>query len=318
MKILLIVSLVAGLFALPAVGQAPLPQSPAQLPPPDAPRFSAEVNLVNVSFSVRGQKGALIGNLGKDDFRLYEDRVVQQVRFFSSEQETPLTVGMLIDRSGSQRGFEQENLYVALSFLKRVLRPQDQAFVVGFDDQIREACSLTNSLDRLDQVLRHFDRALSRAPRVGPQVARKGGTAVLDTIYWSVKEKLGNVSGRKVLIMIGDGKENSSKVQLADTIELLQNLDVIFYGLANPGNSSGQRDTDRMPLLTAESGGREFKIGALSLQQAFDEIEQELRTMYAIGYVSTNGARDGRFRRVDVRPVNPGYVVRARPGYYAR
>jgi Ca-activated chloride channel family protein len=317
-KIPLIVSLVAGLCALPAVGQAPLPQPPAQLTPRDAPRFTAEVNLVNISFSVRDQRGGLIGNLGKDDFRLLEDRVAQQVRFFSSEQETPLTVGILIDRSGSQRGFEQENLYVALVFLKRVLRPQDQAFVIGFEDQIREACPPTNSLDRLDQVLRNFDKALSGAPRVGPQVSRSGGTAVFDSVYWSVKEKLEKVSGRKALIMIGDGRENSSKVQLADTIELLQNVDVIFYGLANPGNSTGQRDVDRMPLLTAESGGREFQIGAASLQRAFDEIEQELRTMYSIGYVSTNGARDGRFRRVDVRPVNPGYVVRARPGYYAR
>jgi len=330
MKRLLVVAFAALLPVSPLSAQrteppaAPSQQRPA--PPSDVPRFSAEINLVNVSFSVHDRNGALLANLGKDDFRLYEDGVLQQPKFFSHEQDSGLTLGLTVDCSNSQRGLEEENLRVALAFLGRVLRPaQDRAFVAGFARRVLLVCPLTASFDRLEEALRRlrggvFQDALLGAPRPG----MSGSSAVFDGIYWPARKVFDGLAGRKALIMIGDGRENVSGVSLYDTIELLQSGDVIFYGLDN-GGTSDLNHPNQMPRIATETGGREFKVeggtgrrAQSNLQQAFDEIERELRAMYSIAYVSTNPARNGKFRRIEVRPVNAAHKTRARPGYYAR
>jgi Ca-activated chloride channel family protein len=330
MKTLLLVSFAVFLPVSPLSAQrteppaAPPQQRPA--PPSDVPRFTAEISLVNVSFSVHDRNGALLANLGKDDFRLYEDGVPQQPKFFSREQDSGLTLGLTVDCSNSQRGLEEENLLVALAFLRRVLRPaQDRAFVAAFARRVLLVCPLTASLDRLEEGLRRlrsgvYQDALLSAPRPG----MSGSSAVFDGIYWPARKVFDGLAGRKALIMIGDGRENVSGVSLYDTIELLQSGDVIFYGLDN-GGTSDLNHPNLMPRIATETGGREFKVESgtgrrqqSKLQQAFDEIERELRAMYSVAYVSTNPARNGKFRRIEVRPVNAAHKTRARPGYYAR
>lgn len=330
MKRLLAVSFAVLLPASPLPAQrtephaTPPQQRPA--PPSDVPRFTAEISLVNVSFSVHDRNGALLANLGKDDFHLYEDGVLQQPKFFSHEQNSGLTLGLSLDCSNSQRGLEEENLGVALAFLRRVLRPaQDRAFVAAFARRVLLMCPLTASSDRLEDGLRRlrsgvYQDALMIAPRPG----MGGSSAVLDGINRPAKIVFEGLAGRKALIMIGDGRENVSEVSLSDTIELLQSGDVIFYGLDNGGTSDWQHP-NLMPRIAEETGGREFKVESgtgrrqqSNLQQAFDEIERELRAMYSIAYVSTNPARNGKFRRIEVRPVNAAHKIRARPGYYAR
>ena len=139
-------------------------------------------------------------------------------------------------------------------------------------------------------------------------------------MYWSAREFLVKVNGRKALIMIGDGKENASKKRTADVIETLQNADILFYGLDNGGNDMpGSRELhNRMPLVADETGGHEFELAKTPLREAFAAIETELRSLYSAGYVSTNPARDGRFRRIEVKLKDPDLRGRARPGYYAR
>jgi Ca-activated chloride channel family protein len=282
------------------------------------PTFHTGVDLVNVAFSVRDRAGRLVNGLGREDFELYEDGVRQEIRVFSRDQDTPLTVGLVIDRSGSQEGFEEDNIRIAAGFFRRMLREQDQAFVVAFGNRIRQVCGMTNSVERLERALRNMDELYDEAPRIGPRVSRTGGSAVFDAIYWTVAEKLLDTDGRKALIMLGDGRENASRRRFNDTIEMLQSSGVLFYGLDNGGTRRGMKDRNRMPELAEQSGGREFKTGAAPLDEAFAEIERELRTMYAIGYVSSNTRHDGRFRRIEVRPRDRRLVVRARPGYYAR
>lgn len=285
-----------------------------------SPTFAVDVPLVNVGFSVRDRGGRLIRDLTPEDFEVFEDGEAQKIHHFASERESPLSVGVLIDFSPSQNGFEDENIYVAMSFFKRILRPQDSAFLVAFGNNIRLIQAPTNSIDDLDHGLRNVEGIYRDAPRVGPKKKRKGGSAVVDAIYWTAEERFSKVGGRKAIIMIGDGKENSSKKQLYDAIEKLQSLDVIFYGLDNGGSQSraNRRLRNRMPMIAEESGGREFRIGETSLRAAFDQIEAELRALYTLGYISSHPESDGRFRKIEIRPHNKLHLVHARPGYYAQ
>jgi Ca-activated chloride channel family protein len=287
--------------------------------PPTA-KFSVDVGLVNVAFSVRNHSGSLIADLTRDDVEITEDGVLQQLKHFATERDTPLTLGIVIDLSPSQHGFEDENAYVAVAFLKRILRDQDRAFIVAFGNNIRLIAPPGNSLDALDQALQTMRDKFDGATRVGPRVDRKGGSAVLDAIYWSAAEQLAQVGGRKALIMIGDGKENASRKRTADVIELLQNADVLFYGLDNGGldmPGSGELH-NHMPLVADETGGHEFELAKTSLRDAFAAIEQELRALYSAAYVSTNPARDGPFRQIEVKLKDANLRGRARPGYYAK
>jgi Ca-activated chloride channel family protein len=306
-------------FALLPAGCAAA-QPPAPEPAGGNPTFSVEVNLVPVGFTVRDRAGALVGKLEQSDFEVFEDGVKQEVKRFIREEETPLTVGLILDRSGSQDAFQEENSYAAITFFRRVLRPADRAFVVAFGNKIKLIAAATSSKADLERSLKEMGDEYDRAPWVGPRVAREGGSAVIDSTYWPVQEFLAGTPGRKALIMIGDGRENSSKKKLVDVVDLLQARDVIFYGIDNGGEDTkaARRHRNLMPAMADESGGREFKLERTPLREAFEEIERELRTLYTIVYTTSNPARDGRFRKVEVRPKDARLQVRARPGYYAR
>jgi Ca-activated chloride channel family protein len=286
----------------------------------DPPTFSVDVQLVSMGFLVRDQAGKLVPALDKDAFEVFENKQKQEIRNFSREEKMPLTLGLIVDRSGSQDQFEQENVYAAVTFFRSILRAQDQAFVVSFGNRIRLTHDLSSELNSLERGLKYMKKEYDRAPRLGPAVNRNGGSAVLDAAYWSAREKLKGVSGRKALIMIGDGKENASETSLVDLIDLLQNEDILFYGLDNGGATTeeNRRLRNRMPAIADESGGRVFDTNKVPMRKAFEEIEQELRTLYTLGYATTNPARDGRYRKVEIRAKEPGVTVRAKPGYYAR
>ena len=286
----------------------------------DPPTFSVDVQLVSMGFLVRDQAGKLVPTLEKDAFEVFENKQKQEIRNFSREEKMPLTLGLIVDRSGSQDQFEQENVYAAVTFFRSILRAQDQAFVVSFGNRIRLTHDLSSELNSLERGLKLMKKEYERAPRLGPAVNRSGGSAVLDAAYWSAREKLKGVSGRKALIMIGDGKENASEMSLVDLIDLLQNEDILFYGLDNGGATTeeNRRLRNRMPAIADESGGRVFDTNKVPMRKAFEEIEQELRTLYTLGYATTNPARDGRYRKVEIRAKEPGLTVRAKPGYYAR
>jgi VWFA-related protein len=285
------------------------------------PKFAVDVQLVNVGFSVRDRNtGELVRGLGKEDLRVFEDGVQQEIKYFANERQTPLTIGILLDFSPSQEGFEDENVYVAMSFFRRILREQDEAFIVAFGNRIHEICEFTNSMNKLERALRNWEDLYDESPRIGPSERRRGGSAVIDAIYWSTMKRLADRGGRKALIMVGDGKENSSHKHLYDAIEMLQGYDSIFYGLDNGGSQSraNQRLRNRMPMIAEETGGRDFRLEETSLQEAFDQIEAELRALYTLGYHSTNPEKDGKFRKVEIRSPDRTLLVRARPGYYAK
>ena len=299
-----------GLSALPLVAQQQAQD----------PVFTVDSTLVNVAFSVRDSTGRLLAGLNRDDFTVLENAVEQPVRAFAREEQLPLTLGLILDRSPSQDQFDDENTYAAVTFFRRVLRPQDSAFVAAFGDAVKLVAESTSSLDDLERELKQMRREYRRAPLLGPDARRSGGSAVLDSVYWAVKGKLAGAAGRKAVIQIGDGKDTSSELGLVDVIDLLQGSDTLFYALDNGGEDSSRsrRIRSRFPMLCEESGGRLFDTRRVPLREAFEEIEKELRTLYSLAYAPVNPARDGSYRKIEIKCKYTGLGVRARPGYYAR
>ena len=304
--------------AVVAAAQAPAEGTQPPAPAKD-PIFSVDVPLVNVAFSVRDAAGGLPSGLSKTDFELYEDGVRQEIRNVSRDQDTPLSLALLLDRSGSQSDLEADNFQTTVAFLCRILRPQDRALVVGFGNRIKLLYEFNSSPQELEMAILDAGHVYDGVPRVGPQVDRSGGTAVNDAVFWTVREKFYYLPGRKALVMIGDGEENSSKSRVTTAIEEMQRADVLFYGLNNGGNS-GQRNRhpNVMPYLAEGLGGREFRVGSGSLKDAFDQIEAELCGLYSVGYISSRPCSAGEFRKIEIRASDERLSVRNRPGYYVR
>ena len=298
-----------------------LAQEPAHAvqAPDKAPVFSVDVALVNVTFSVRGPTGNLVSGLTKEDFEVYEDGVRQEVRNYSRDKDTPLALALLIDRSGSQEGLEGLNFDVAVAFLRRILRPQDQALVVGFGDRLRLLHDFTNRSRDLELAILEASKIYESAPRIGPAVSRSGGTAANDVVYWTAKDKLESLPGRKALIMIGDGEDTSSKLRVAEVTQELQRADVMLYGLNNGGVTQPRKHHPNvLPYLCEDSGGHEFRVGSGPLKDAFDQIEAELRGLYSVGYISSVPGQPGQFRKIEIKTKYRGLTVRNRPGYFVR
>jgi len=294
-------------------------------PPPD---LRVHVNLVNVSFTVRDANGALQPDLQRDNFTLLENGVPQQIQLFSRYLDQPLTLGVVLDLSGSQSGLSRQNIETATSFLKRVLKPTDRAFMAAFKFRVKLITDFTSSIPELEDGLINVARLYRDAPFLGLPKTHHGASPVHDAIYSAARETLQDVTGRKALVMISDGEDTTSRHSLGDVIEMLQSADTVFYAL-NSGHATGVKVArvlapqlllfrSHMDRIAAETGGQEWKVSHVRLEDAFHDIEEELRTQYAIGYVSSNAALDGTFRKIEIRVDRPGMTVRARRGYTAK
>lgn len=289
------------------------------------PSFQAEVNLVNITTVVRSSDGKLIRNLTKDDFEVVEDGVPQTIRFFATETELPLSLGLIIDVSGSQEKFLKQHNRDVEMFLKAVVRPKDQVFAVCFGDRLRLVSDETSSVPTIMDGLEQFRKG-QKFPEIGPKEERDGGTALFDAIYFSIEGKLKPAGERRrALLIFSDGEENASEHDLLDTIQAAQDTDTLVYcirytqkehGQLTPRNRYGIRALRHISTLT---GGADFDALASRLDTVFAQIGNELRAVYQIGYVSTNSqVHDGSFRKVTVRCKEPGTIVRAKSGYYAQ
>jgi VWFA-related protein len=292
--------------------------------------LQVSVNVVNVFCNVKDKRGALIPGLKKEDFELYEDDVKQNIKYFTAESNLPLTLGILIDASGSQQrvlGMEQQ---VGGAFLQEVLRPKDMAFLISFDvnvellqDYTASARDLKHAMDRVK--INVGGGSPGGGPGIGqgpfPTSNMPRGTLLYDAIYLAAQEKLSKEVGRKAMIILTDGADFGSRLKIHDAIEAAQKADSIAYVLliADRGFYGGGYSGDQeMKKLTKDTGGRVIEVGddREKLQKAFDEIANELRTQYSLGYTPINKKKDGGFRRLEIRS-KPSYKVQARRGYYA-
>jgi VWFA-related protein len=293
--------------------------------------LKVNVNVVQLFFNVKDKHGALIPNLTKDDFEILEDGKPQTIKYFTAETNLPLTLGMLIDSSGSQQSVLPMEKEVGSAFLKAILRPKDLAFVIGFDVDVDLLQDFTNSPKELSAALNKAQintggGSCGGVPGMGggpvPCSGSPRGTLLYDAVYLAGHDELAQQVGRKAMIILTDGEDQGSKLRIQDAIEAAQKSDAICYVLmiADRGfyGGFGYSGDSQMKKLATETGGRVIEVGNKpeKLKQAFDQISQELRSQYNIGYTPTNPKLDGTFRKVEIRS-KKGYKIQSRTGYYA-
>jgi len=301
--------------------QAPADQNPMET-------LKVNVDVVNLFFNVKDKKGGLIPSLTKNDFEILEDGKPQSIKYFSAESNQPLTLGILIDASVSQErvlGMEKE---VGAAFLRNVLRQKDEAFVISFDVNVDLLQDFTNSSHDLSAAL---NRARINGGGGGGGIPGLGGgpiptsnprgTLLYDAIYLASHDKLAHEVGRKAMIILTDGEDQGSQLTVKEAQEAAQKSDSIVYVLliADRGFYGGMYSGDReMKKLSEETGGRVIEVGNKleKLQAAFDQIANELRSQYNIGYTPSNQKRDGTYRKVQIK-TKENYKVQARAGHYA-
>ncbi len=294
------------------------------------PRISVEVAVVNVVCSVRDGRGALVTGLSREDFSIVEEGKPQQIRYFSRDTDLPLTIGLLVDVSNSQRALLAEEKRTAEQFLAKVLRPQDLAFLISFgaeaellQDSTASVALLRRGLDQLR--LSTDGGAISPTGTPLPTVYQPRGTVLYDAVYLAATEKLRHEVGRKAIVLITDGVDQGSRLKLADAIEAAHKADAVIYSVyafdpsayARGGLVYTPGDSD-LKRMSEQTGGRLFRVSRKEpLESIFRQIQEEMRSQYSLGYVSSNPQRDNTFRRLEVRVRQKGYKVQARKGYYA-
>jgi VWFA-related protein len=323
----------------PKQSAPPVPAAPPQsqegqqgATPQSSQRIVQVVNLVDVLFTVLNRRNKLVPDLQKEDFKVFDEKSPQEIRYFSKQTDLPLRIGMLVDTSNSIRDrikFEQD---ASINFLFSVLRRgRDEAFVMTFDDEPQVVQAFTSDAGLLrDQIL---------------QTRAGGGTAVYDAIYSACQNELSHPPRppgdqpdivRRVMILISDGDDNLSTHTRSEAIEMAQRTSVVIYTISTStqwiqlSQTDPNKLADRKSHLTEgdkilqdladETGGRAFfPYHVDDLDQSFQDIGDELRNEYSIAYMPTNYVLDGRYHRIRIEvPEHKGYQVRARRGYFAR
>jgi len=282
-------------------------------------QIRVQVNLVNLFATVRDKHKAVVTGLKQDDFQVYEDGQLQEITNFSAESDLPITLGLLVDTSGSEYYMLSAEKEAASRFLGRVMRKGDLAMVMTFDTDVDLLADFTEDRSRLDRAI---NRAQINAPGTNPIIAQGpfptsggGGTNFFDAVYLAAHDKLVDEAGRKAIVVLSDCEDNGSKLRLQDAVEAAQRTDTVVHILLVAQDGGDQVVARR---LTDETGGRMIVVRSeRNLEQAFDEISEELRTQYTIGYTPTNKAHDGSFRKIRVEMKNKDYSALTRRGYYA-
>jgi VWFA-related protein len=320
---LLFVPLLAAAAVWVALPQAPkAPQSAGS--GDDQVTFKSEVDLVNVMCSVRNKQGGLVGSLTKDDFAVLEDGKQQTLRYFTRESDLPLTIGLLVDVSRSQERLIDIEKSAASQFFSALLRKKDMAFLISFGSEAELLQDLTGSPKLLRsglEQLRVNSDVGGVLPGPVPTASHPRGTVLYDAVYLAANEKLKGEVGRKVLVLITDGMDQGSRLKIQDAIEAAQRSDAIIYSLyyVDPAAYGyfGASDS-ALKRMSEETGGHLFRIDRKhTLEDAFQQIQEEMRTQYALAYAPANQVKDGSFRRVEIRLSQKDLKVQARKGYYA-
>jgi VWFA-related protein len=269
------------------------------------------VDEVNVVFTVSDKHGRFVKDLKRNDFKVIDDaKPAQEIRSFRSETDLPLQVGLLVDASNSVRDrfkFEQES---AIEFLNQIIRLKyDRAFVVGFDVTPEVMQDFTDNTELLSKGVRGL--------RPG------GGTAMYDALYFACRDKLLKAPSRgtvrRAIILLSDGEDNQSHVSREEAIEMAQRAEVIVYTISTNITGSRAKGDKILERIAEATGGRAFfPFQIRDVADAFAEIQDELRSQYALSYKPADFRQDGRFRTIEiVAQDKKNLKVRARRGYYA-
>ena len=335
--------LLLGLAGLAPAGWAQLAPSPDESPVSNAPAPVADetavatlkvnVNLVDLFFTVKDKNGELVPHLTKNDCTVTEDKAPQTLKSFVAETHQPLTLGILLDTSGSQMRVLPLEQDVGSQFLERVLQKKDEAFLLSFDVNVDLLQDYTNSA-------RLLSRAMSKAeintaggngaggiPGAGggtiPTIGAPKGTLLYDAVYLASNEKMNQETGRKAMILLTDGEDEGSVHKIQEAIAAAQKSNVIVYTILIADRvfygGFGYSGYSAMKKMTDETGGRLIDVGnnGKKLEAAFQQIEDELRTQYVASYTPSNTKLDGTFRHTTVECRGDGMKVQVRKGYFA-
>jgi VWFA-related protein len=259
--------------------------------------------------TVQNHKGILVSGLGKDNFQVYEDGVLQQIDYFSHE-DIPVTVGLVVDNSGSMRSKRSDVIAAALAFA-RSSNPQDQMFVVNFNEHV--SFGLPDNTPFTDQVVQ-LELALSR-------IKADGETALYDGVAVALEHlKKGN-RDKKVLIVVSDGGDNASKHNLGQVMAMAGQSDAIIYTLGLFDEDDPDKNPGVLKQLAKVTGGEAFLPESLKeVVPICEQIAHDIRNQYTLAYAPANRKQDGAYRNIAVKAGSPGrgrLFVRTRAGYYA-
>jgi len=339
-----VAALLLGLPGLSLAGWAQLAPSPDAPPVSTAPAppeeesvatFKINVNLVDVFFTVKDKAGNLVPHMTRDECTVSEDKVPQTLKSFAAETQLPLTLGILLDTSGSQYQVLPLEQEVGSEFLARVLRQKDEAFLLSFDVNVDLLQDFTNSPRLLTRAMNKAEintaggNGAAGIPGAGggtiPVHGTPKGTLLYDAVYLASNEKLNQESGRKAMILLSDGDDQGSRYKISEAISAANKSNALvyviliadrgFYG----GFGMGYSGYSAMKKMTEETGGRLIDVGnnGKKLEAAFQQIEDELRTQYVASYTPSNTKLDGGFRHLSVECRGDGMKVQVRKGYYA-
>jgi VWFA-related protein len=318
--------------------------------------LTVQVKVVNVPATVRDKHGQIVRNLTQDDFVLQEDGRPQAVRYFAHDNDLPLTLGLLVDTSGSMIPVMEEERRASGSFFDSILRPEkDQAFLIHFDHEVELDQDLTSSLEKLRSALQslqgpHFSQTGSGSSGQGPgrYPGRHGGqrggagTLLYDAVYLASNELMSKQTGRKAVVVLSDGMDHGSKESLHGAIEAAQRADTMVYsiyfksgeergyggfgggGWGRHGGGRGRYPQEQhqdgkkiLEQISRETGGRMFEAsGKDSVNKIYAKIEDELRNQYNLGYTPDRAAPG--YHRIDLKTRQKELVVQAREGYYGQ
>jgi VWFA-related protein len=312
-------------------------------------KFAGGVNVVNVFATVHNGKNEVVKDLKQEDFQIEEDGHPQVIKYFSRETDLPLTLGLLVDTSGSQRRVLEKEKSATSTFIDQVMREdKDQAFLIKFDAEAELMQDLTPSRKKLQSALHEVQpaapRQLQRRDDGGGGGHPHGGTILYDSILLASDEEMKKEKGRKALILLTDGEDRGSKVSVSDAIEAAQRTDTLVYsiyfvdqeqsnfnpsfggpGMGRHGGGGGRGRPQQQPRgegkkilqrISKETGGAFFEVSKkMPIEKIYEQIEEELRSQYSLGY--TSDQKDPGFRKIKVTAKGKGLVVQARDGYYA-
>jgi VWFA-related protein len=309
-----------------------VPQTPGQEPgkgqePPSQNQgpptvIKSEVNLVNLFATVRDKNKRVVTDLKQDDFRIAEDGKDEKIAFFSREVNLPITMGLLLDTSVSEAEMLGAIQDAGGRFLRRVMKKGDETMIISFDTEPDLLSDFTDDKAQLERAINKARIGSADVGMIGNNPGPVGsrqitGTALYDAIYVACNEKLNGEAGRKALVIVTDADDQGSKVKLEEAVEAAQRTDTVIHILlvidrrygGNPGAAH---------RLAEDTGGRVIYVSSeKKLEEAFDQISEELRSQYTLGYYPSNNTKDGKFRKIKVETVNHDMKVLARKGYYA-
>jgi Ca-activated chloride channel family protein len=300
----LVLALALGGVVRPAAGQART----------QPPTFGAGIEIINLSLSVTDARNNFVTDLGEKDFAVFEDGIRQELSLFTHEN-LPISMVIMIDCSASMEEKMKTAQSAATRFIK-TLRPQDLAQIVGFNDRSTTLQPFTNDQGKLEAAIRKTEAS--------------GPTALHNSLYIALKDLMRDKKAaelrRRAIVLLSDGEDTASLVTDEQVLDLARKSEINIYAISLRPNRPQERERQAfsqaeflLSSLARDTGGRAYFPNSLSeLDAVYDRIAEELRTLYSVGYVSSNTRRDGKWRRIVVRvPDREGLTVRHKLGYYA-